>query len=364
MAEVTRAKFMQKLKGRSKGAWSQVRNTEAKARGRMLPGGIQNGIANLSSFKLGETTSGDPFVTITGIVTEPPECEGMRATSMFFLNENQYATFKDNYEVFCSGLQLLGIETSKIAEDDILKALEERCKEAPAYYFNTQAQRNGQGVNVYIQGLVDEADTPKPAAPKAGGARRPAPQAAPEPEPDEGQPMEWDVGHEVIVDYDGTEYRGTIDEVQDSGCNVTFEDGSADFVEFDRLIVPDPDADNPQLDPDEGAAWDVGSRCLVDYDGTLFAGTINEITDDGALVDFDDGTQASHSLDELLPEEGSGDWVPEANTVYGFEDKGKVKAFICTKVDEAKQTVDLKEEKNARNVKKGVAWTDLLEAPE
>jgi hypothetical protein len=76
---------------RSKGAWKKARNVEAKARGGGgLPPRLKNAVCRLSSYKLASTQRGDPYFTLTGIVEDPPELKGRRASFMWFINDSEW----------------------------------------------------------------------------------------------------------------------------------------------------------------------------------------------------------------------------------------------------------------------------------
>lgn len=71
----------------------------------------------------------------------------------------------------------------------------------------------------------------------------------------------------------------------------------------------DEDVEEPELNNNEeeeetnnDSTWREGERCLVDYDGTAFAGTITSINQEyeTAVIYFDDETQAEHAFSEMV----------------------------------------------------------------
>jgi len=151
----SKSRLLAKLKKKSKGAWKRSRETEARAKGSMLPDGIVRGVAKLSSYKFDEDKNGNPYFMITGIVVEPSEYAGQRATTSHFIKETQTKTVEDKLDGLSSDIQLLGGDVSGAEIDDLPDLLEGLCKDGPHYFFNTWKPDNGQTM-VFIQGLADD----------------------------------------------------------------------------------------------------------------------------------------------------------------------------------------------------------------
>lgn len=149
-----RGKWLTKFKKQTKGGWKKASEAEAKAKGSRLPDGIVNGVAILTSYKLAETKKGNPYVAITGIVQEPDNCKGLRATIMHFIQESEQKSIQDKLDQLSSDIQLLGCETAGCTEDQMIERLDARCKEKPAFLFNTW-QPDGGDTMVFIQGLAE-----------------------------------------------------------------------------------------------------------------------------------------------------------------------------------------------------------------
>ena len=380
---VDRSKIMADIKNRGKGTFQRVKKTEAKAGGSGLPPGIRDGIAKVSSWKLDKTklkkneqtrkvTGGDPFFTITAICVEPKEfdgvkCEGKRATFMYFLNETEYSTFEENYEKFCNDLQLMGIDTTKMKSDDeIPTALDKLCKGENYIFFNTSARRNKPGeVNYYVQGKCESFSG------EDSGDSEPEGEA-------EETTGNWNEGDPCQVEYEGEMYTATV--VSDDGSGtvtIAFDsDGSEMEYSIDEVLPPDEQQEaESEGEPDE-VVWSEGDPCQVDYEGEMWDGTIVSIADDTATVEFEDGSQFEYTLGDLgppadsdgepAPDEAANeepDWQPAKDDIYSYTPKGKKAGeYIVTAVNADKQTVSLKNTKNAKDIHQNVSWDSLATA--
>lgn len=155
MAKVNKSQLLAKMKKRAKGAWSRARSTEAKARGSTLPGGITRGVAQFTSYKFDADKKGNPYFMLTGIVKEPAEFAGCRATVFHGIRETQTKTVEDKLDALSADIQLLGGETEGTDIDDLPGILDGLVKEKPHFYYNTW-QPEGQQTMVFIQGLADD----------------------------------------------------------------------------------------------------------------------------------------------------------------------------------------------------------------
>lgn len=165
MAKVNKSRIVGKIKKRSKGAWKKSRSKQASARGQQLPGGIVRGVAQFSSYNIDENDNKVPFISLTGIVKEPEEYRGARATVTHRFEETERESIEDKMDKFSSDLQLLGCDTEGTTEDDWDGLLAELVKDKPHFYFNTRewefTGRDGstvKGTTVFIQGLAEDWD--------------------------------------------------------------------------------------------------------------------------------------------------------------------------------------------------------------
>ena len=146
---------MAKLKKKSKGAWKRSRESAPAAKGSMLPDGIVRGVAKLSSYKFDEDKNGNPYFMLTGIVVEPSELAGQRATASHFIKETQSKTVEQKLDGLSSDVQLLGGDVDGTEIDDLPGIIEGLVAEGPHFFFNTWKPDNGQTM-VFIQGLADD----------------------------------------------------------------------------------------------------------------------------------------------------------------------------------------------------------------
>jgi len=157
-ASTEQAKLINKLKMKTKGAWNESRSVDARAKGSQLPGGIINGVAKLSSWKMGEDKNGNVYFMINGIVVEPSEYAGQRATVSHFISETKTKTVKQKLDALSSDLQLLRPGSTEGTDiDDVPGILAELCEEQRHFYFNTWKPENGDTM-VFIQKAAPEYD--------------------------------------------------------------------------------------------------------------------------------------------------------------------------------------------------------------
>lgn len=368
-AATSRTAFMNRLKKRAKGGWAASRKKEAKRKGERLPDGIINGVAKLAAYKAELDKKGNPYFMIQGVVVEPEDCTGRKATTFHFIRENKNKTVDDKLDELSSDLQLLGIDTEGLDIPDIPKALEEKVAENPFYNFNTWKPDNGDTM-VFIQGLVPDdyeppVDVDVPEGEEGG-----------DPVDPEADSDAWEVGHRVTVDYDGTDYAGEITEVDPDAetAGISFDDGSEDTIAFTELVEEESPEDTETAD-----GWNVDDRVVVDWDGTPYAGAITEIAEDGETVTvaYDDGSEESVAVAELVAEEGDGGepaepedtggdappWEPDKDEVYGYKGspRGKVEPHVVTTVNKGEETVNLKRERDNK-VFKAIPWDKLQDA--
>lgn len=157
MSAVEKSKILNKLKTAAKGAWKRARGVEAKARGGGgLPPNLKNVVAACQTYKMALTQKGDPYFSLTCIIKDPEELVGRRATFMWFINENEYATVEDNLNQLSNDLQLLNCE---MPEDvgDVTDVLADLCEKGVHLLFNTGGpKKSGKSPSLFIQGLAED----------------------------------------------------------------------------------------------------------------------------------------------------------------------------------------------------------------
>lgn len=167
MAKVSTSRVLSKIKKKSKGAWKKSRSKEAQARGQQIPGGIIRGVAQFSKYNISETEDSKktPYITLSAVVKEPEEYAGCPLSITHRFEETERASIEDKMDKFSSDLQLLGVDTEEITEDDWEDALKGLKQEGPHFYFNTRSwsfkNKDGEtvdGVSIFIQGLAEDWD--------------------------------------------------------------------------------------------------------------------------------------------------------------------------------------------------------------
>lgn len=123
-----------------------------------------------------------------------------------------------------------------------------------------------------------------------------------------------EVGTKVTADYDGEDYPGVVTEIDGEDATVEFEDDSTDTLAVDELTFVEAPAKKKPAPAKKKAAKKApakkvveeepepegitaGTRVSADFDGEAYEGAVVEATEDGVVVDFDDGST------ETLPEE-------------------------------------------------------------
>jgi len=338
----THSKILAKAKKKSKGAWKRARKAAPRAKGASLPGGIVNGIAKLNSYDIKEDKNGNPYVTITGIVHEPEECESMKATIMHFISESQTKSIEDKLEALSSDLQLLGADVSETDVDDWGNVLADLCEEGPFFKFNTWKPDDDSNAFVFIQGLAEDWE---------------------DEDPDDDEEEEEDDDDEIEDEEeeeegDDEEEEEDDDEDEDDEGEDD-EEGDDELGEGDRVLV-----DNPEEDEEP---WE-GSIVSIDGDTALIATDDDEEYEEP--VDCLTPADAEDEEEEEEEEEDDDDdddddddpWVPAVEEIYGYKATARSKVADCavTDCDIEEETVTLKR-LNDKKVFKNVSW-DKLEA--
>ena len=151
-----RSKLLNSLKKRSKGAWKRARATDAKAKGSRLPDGLVNAVAKLTGWKMAMNKKNHPYFTLTGVVQEPEEYLGVKATVIHTISETQSKTIEEKLESLSSDLQLLGADMEGVELDDLPDVIEAWVEEGPYFKFNTWNPGDRDSPFVFVQGLAED----------------------------------------------------------------------------------------------------------------------------------------------------------------------------------------------------------------
>ena len=156
MATAKKSKLINKLKKKSKGAWKRSKKVEAKAKGRQLPGGLENAVAKLVDYKFDEDKNHNPYFQLIGTVVEPEEYKGMRCVISHFIAESQTKTVEDKLDGLSNDLQLFGVETTGLDIGEIPEAIEALVEEGPFFLFRTWKPDEDRQAMVFLGGLAED----------------------------------------------------------------------------------------------------------------------------------------------------------------------------------------------------------------
>jgi hypothetical protein len=181
--QMSASQLMNKLKTKAKGAYKEARNVEPKARVGGFPPNLRGLVAACSNYRFAATSKGDPMFQLTGIVLDPEEYQGRRATKMWFINDTEWSTASENLEDFCNDLKLIlgdsdvGYGPGELPdrEEDLLTVLKELCEMGAVFLFDTGRERDKGSPNILITGKPDPTewqDQPQEGRGEAGGRRR------------------------------------------------------------------------------------------------------------------------------------------------------------------------------------------------
>ena len=140
------------------------------------------------------------------------------------------------------------------------------------------------------------------------------------------------------------------------------------WVEVAELLDQGGEESEEDGETSESSEWSEVDRCAVDYDGTMYEGTVASIQDDTATVDFDDGSQEDCSLDDLQEpaesegSEGEEPGPPEKGQVRRYKPPRSRKILDCevTAVFTTTETCNLQDLDTGNKFQK-VSWSKLLD---
>ena len=213
-----RSKAMNKLKQAAKGGWKEASTAAARAKGSQLPGGIINGVAQLSSWKMDEDKNGNVYFMITGICVEPSVHAGARVQLSHFISETKKQTIQDKLNALSSDLQLLGGVTQGTDLDEVPPILDQLVGERRHFKFNTWRRDKEGDTMIFVQGAAPDWDT-DPGDASAGEAvehsdpdepvdpDQPEAELEPEPEPEPEPEAAWEPVDGEVYKYKGKQVQ-------------------------------------------------------------------------------------------------------------------------------------------------------------
>lgn len=298
------SKILAKLKSQSKVSYDKVKETEASAGGRSLPGGLQDALGQVTDAKLGETDKkGEPYFFLYTSCVEPEEYKGVFTGIFYALTGNQWRTEEQQVEALVSDLKLLGldeiVDTAEDLGDMLVQAIKYFKENKPQFLFNTgRRARNDGSYSIFIQG-VPEGGTPPTKKESSSSPTHSSPSSSPE-------NTEWvpATGDRVTTTDDyfesGEEYEGVVKSANKRSkvATVTFDDGEENQVPFANLALVDDEQDNSAPFDENDDAQDSSSEIEVDDkvsttdnffgDGVAYTGTVTEVDGNDITVVFDD----------------------------------------------------------------------------
>lgn len=320
--DTAQSKILAELESTNKTNYDEIKNVEASAGGRQLPGGVEGAVAVITDAKLDKTDrEGKPYVFLYSSVCEPQEYEGIFNGMFYGLTEDRFNTADDNQRKFVNDMKLIGFgdiiqnaPTFAQMVMDIIDAIKDQ-NNTFAYTFNTgNRQKRDGSYSVFVQSAAENYERPKmtpkmnkPAS-NTGYMESHAPTAKTTASSRNGSADYPEEGTEVTTtgDYyeDGSDYTGTVVKVNKRSKKVTveFEDGE-DEVPLDSLTwesVPFESSDN-------GSQIEVEDRVTTTNDhfgdGTDYAGVVTSVNGEKATVLFDDdGSEQDIPLADLVLE--------------------------------------------------------------
>ena len=119
----------------------------------------------------------------------------------------------------------------------------------------------------------------------------------------------FEVGQSVSFDWEGEQAQGKIVKISDDGEELTVEDddGECEVAADDCSLVENVEEETvpeePEADPEteEGEeTFEEGDRVKVKFDDEWFAGTVKSVDDDKVFIAFDDDSEDSCAIEEVL----------------------------------------------------------------
>ena len=299
--------IINKMKKSSQGAYREAKDAEPKIKGQFLPGGINNGVAQFSEYKLAEDKNGNPYVMLTGIVIKPAEHAGARATRGHFLMEpksDQGKSLKEKYIDLFSDIQLLGVNTPDFdpmtALEQTFDTLKTLQKSKPCFKFSTWKKNEESDTIVFFQGVTDNPGT------------------------EEG---------DQDVSWEEEETEETEEETEEA------PEEEEEEVEYEYEEEEEGEGEEEEETEDEGEEEE-------EYE--------EEEEEPSEDEEYEEAEEEEEEEEE---------WEPSVNDVYGFRVNSKAACSNCvvTAVSKTKQTVSLQRQKDKKEFK-DISWSRLEDA--
>jgi len=277
MANTEQSKLAAALKKKYKKGYASAKKAEASSGGR-LPGGLRDAVGAITGMQLQDSQYG-PTLKVTASCEDPEEHKGRGCGFFINLTDDR----KDDEEVqaiICTRLKAIGFESIVDAAKDIGECVIKCCdaveksvknKKPYRFLFNTGTREK----NGYYPIFPNEPYTPD----------------------DEEPSGSFTPGERVVVDgsvFDSEEnYPGVVVSATEEEVEVKFDDDdSVDTIDISLVSLEEETAG------EEEGEFKVGDAISVSPDhygdGETYLGTISEINDDVATIEFEDG-----SLDDV-----------------------------------------------------------------
>jgi ribosome maturation factor RimP len=298
-ASTEQSKILAKLRKRRKDVnYDKIKETEAQAGGRKLPGGLKDAVAVITGADIVERGQNDtPCFIINATCVEPEECKGIGCDVSYFLEDSEYENYSDVIGRLLNDLKLMGFEDEVTAADDeneLMEKIMELCSDKDnqlAYTFNTANRANKSGYyRVYVQGLPDE-DYEIPNLDGSPQEEAKAKKDGYSKQKKTPKKSAFSVGDKVTTSNDhfddGNDYTGEVTEVDGDSITVHFDDDdTTDIVPANNLtkIESEEEAD------DEGLQEGDAVQTINDHykDGETWTGVVIAVEGDTATVEFED----------------------------------------------------------------------------
>ena len=262
--DMEQSKLLAQVKKRAKGTYDRIKQTEAMARGRSLPGNLKDAVGIMADAYLKQSQTDLLMLVIRAFVVEPEEYKGLYCGYNYFLDDTKFRSFEDAMAQFVSDLKLIGLgHLVEEADDesDLVQSFIDYVKSHDHYFlFNTGRKPDKEGnYRVFPNGAVEDQPTEKVAveepteAPKRkrGRPKKSETKSEEAPKKKRGRPRkkkepelpkpDFKPGDVVKIDADffedGIEYEGQIVEVRDEECLVRFDDDTEYDIPLTKMTL-------------------------------------------------------------------------------------------------------------------------------
>lgn len=411
-AKKTMSGLAAKLGDAGRKAWEAHKNDEVQyGQGGDLPGGIDNGIAQLVECKFGQYKTGDNqgeyFFYAAGTVVKPKEhdgipIEGLRTSIMEPMCETpgrSRESIEDHVAWVINEMKKLGVQTEDVSYDDLETTAAALKDSAPYFMFRTwQGEVTKQYPNPRVNHTwrkaiefspEDDTEAVQDNTAKAPSSPAKAPAKAAT-APKSSNPPKASPASKAVKPESAKEAAepgaGIGDELDSLGDKADEGDTDAQ-AELTRLAVQ---AGIEESTVEEAESFNSVAQMIRDAGGSEPAA--DEAGDDlaelGRLADEDGDQEAGDRLSELAAEKEldpnsyetwsalaealsevgeeaeaatDADWVPQKEEMYFYTPPKAKKAVECevTAVFESNRKVNLKNSDDGKTIYKSVSWDDL-----